>query len=40
MYDFFDGRKRLSNIKVGHITVLTFYLFYMIDKKISQSKIM
>ena len=28
MYNFFDGRKRLSNIKVGHITELTFYLFY------------
>lgn len=40
MYDFFNERKRLSNIKVGHITELTFYLFYMIDKKISQSEIM
>ena len=39
MYNFFDGRKRLSNIKVGHIIELIFYLFSMIDKKISQSEI-
>ena len=40
MYNFFDGRKRLSNIKVGHITELIFYLFPIIDKKISQGEIM
>lgn len=39
MYNFFDERKRLLNIKVGHITELIFYLFSMIDKKISQSEI-
>lgn len=39
MYDFFDERKRFLNIKVGYIAGLIFYLFSIIDKKISQGEI-
>ena len=39
MYDFFDERKCFLNIKVGLITKLIFYLFPIINKKISQGEI-
>ena len=40
MYDFFNERKRFLSIKVGYIAGLFFYLFPIIDKKISQGEIM
>ena len=39
MYDFFNERRCLLNIKVGHITELIFCFFHIIDKKISEGEI-
>ncbi len=39
MYEFFNERKCFLNIKVGYTVELIFYLFSMIDKKISHGEI-